>query len=374
MLKSKHITKEILVDLYTNKKLTTREIGTLLGVSKTTISNKLKKYNMYIRTTAECLKGKPLPKETVEKMSQSKKGKPSWKKGRTKYNEEGIRKASEKNKGRKCTEDTIQRMRVASTGKNNGMYGKHHSEKSRLQMSLAHQGTKTKPHTVKPKKKIYISKELLINLYTLKKFTSKQVGAIFNVSGDCVINKLRKYNIPVRTIGDYIKGKPSWKKGRTKHNEEGVRKASEKLTGRKLSEEVRERQSMGRKGKNNGMYGRYHSEESKKKMRLSRIKEIEAKYGQIIPNYNLNSQDYFRKFDKENNTTGKFAENGGEFQIKELGYFPDYINFDLKLIIEWDEEAHYNYAGELKEKDIERQKEIQEFYPDFEFRRIKEVR
>jgi very-short-patch-repair endonuclease len=55
-----------------------------------------------------------------------------------------------------------------------------------------------------------------------------------------------------------------------------------------------------------------------------------------------------------------------------LGYWLDYINFDLKVIIEWDEKRHYDASGNLKERDIRRQEEIQEYFPDFLFLRIRE--
>ncbi len=110
-----------------------------------------------------------------------------------------------------------------------------------------------------------------------------------------------------------------------------------------------------------------------KKIRRSRIRHIENNFGIAIPSYNLNSCEYFKSFDIENNTQGRYAVYGnGEHYIEELGYFPDYINFDLKLIIEWDEEHHFDENGNLCERDIQRQQEIQELYPDFEFRRIRE--
>ena len=40
--------------------------------------------------------------------------------------------------------------------------------------------------------------------------------------------------------------------------------------------------------------------------------------------------------------------------------------------MEWDEEHHFDRNDNLKGKDIQRQKNIQEFFPDFEFRRIRE--
>ena len=88
-----------------------------------------------------------------------------------------------------------------------------------------------------------------------------------------------------------------------------------------------------------------------------------------MPNFNKNSIPYFKKFDKENNTKGLYGKE--EFHIPGTRYRVDYINFNLKLIIEWDEESHFK-NNKLKEKDIQRQKEIQAFYPDFEFLRIRE--
>lgn len=74
-----------------------------------------------------------------------------------------------------------------------------------------------------------------------------------------------------------------------------------------------------------------------------------------------------------NNTSGRYATNGDEYYIKELGYWSDYINFKSKLIIEWDEEKYY-INGKLRNKDIVRQQEIQNFFPDFSFKRIRERR
>lgn len=69
--------------------------------------------------------------------------------------------------------------------------------------------------------------------------------------------------------------------------------------------------------------------------------------------------------------SGQHAENGGEYLIEELGYYLDYINFEKKLIIEFDERGHYA-GGELKEADKIREKEIRAYFSDFEFKRIHE--
>ena len=150
-----------------------------------------------------------------------------------------------------------------------------------------------------------------------------------------------------------------------KLSEETKKKMSKIFKGRKFSTEWRKNLSKSKKGKN---LNKKHSKETKRKMRLSAIKRIEKNNGKMFPHFNKNSIFYFKKFDKENNTKGFYGKN--EYQIKELGYWLDYINFDLKLIIEWDEKAHYNINGNLK--DIQRQKEIQKYFSNFKFIRINE--
>jgi hypothetical protein len=54
------------------------------------------------------------------------------------------------------------------------------------------------------------------------------------------------------------------------------------------------------------------------------------------------------------------AENGGEFHIKELGYWVDGYDKENNTVYEWDEKSHY-INGELREKDLIRQKEIKAF-------------
>jgi hypothetical protein len=113
--------------------------------------------------------------------------------------------------------------------------------------------------------------------------------------------------------------------------------------------------------------------EVKLKRRINKIKRIEKNYGIVWPKYNKIACEFFKKFDEENNTKGRYAVyGGGEYKIEELVYWIDYINFDLKLIIEWDEKYHFKANGQLRERDIIRQQEIQKQFPDFEFRRIRE--
>jgi len=123
------------------------------------------------------------------------------------------------------------------------------------------------------------------------------------------------------------------------------------------------------------LHGENEANQIRKKLRIARIKQIEKNYPneKYQPNYNPKACEFFKSFDETNNTKGFYAMyGGGEYLIKELGYSPDYINFDLKLIIEVDEKHHFNENGNLRLKDIQCQKEIQELFPHYEFRRIKE--
>lgn len=110
-----------------------------------------------------------------------------------------------------------------------------------------------------------------------------------------------------------------------------------------------------------------------RKLRVARINQIEKNCGQYFPNYNKIASEIFKKFDELNNTKGRYAVYGnGEYKIPKMYYSLDYINFDLKLIIEVDELYHFEKTGKLREYDIRRQKEIQELFQDFKFLRFKE--
>ena len=114
--------------------------------------------------------------------------------------------------------------------------------------------------------------------------------------------------------------------------------------------------------------GRTHSTETRRKLRIKHINRIKSLGINVYPNWNPKACDYFEKFDLENNTQGQHARNGGEFHIKELGYWVDYINHDLKLIMEYDEKYH----DKQKEKDLKRQEEIESFFSEYKFIRIKD--
>lgn len=180
---------------------------------------------------------------------------------------------------------------------------------------------------------------------------------------------------------------------------------SEKLKGRIVSKETKEKRSKSLSGKNNPMFGkkgeicpnfgakrteehklklkelktgiplkkehrdnisksqmgRKHKDETIKKMRISKVEYILKKNGGVRPSYNLKACELFSILEERNNWDGFFATKNKEYHLTELGYFLDYYEPNLNIVIEYDEPKHYYIDNKLKEKDINRMNEIKEY-------------
>lgn len=98
-----------------------------------------------------------------------------------------------------------------------------------------------------------------------------------------------------------------------------------------------------------------HTNNSIKKIRLSVIKNINERIGQFFPNYNPSSILILEEKAKELGITDlQHAENGGEFYIKELGYWVDGYSPIKNVVIEYYEKEHKH----KKERDRRRKREI----------------
>jgi hypothetical protein len=154
-----------------------------------------------------------------------------------------------------------------------------------------------------------------------------------------------------------------------KHTEEHKQKIGNAGRGRKKTVATRLRMSESRKGMKQPEYVK---KKISKTVRLNKIQQLEKNSQISKPSYNIRSCEFFKYLDILYKTEGRYAiYGGGEYFIKELGYFPDYINFDKKWIIEWDEPMHFTKEGNLREKDKVRQQEIQKMFPDYKFIRIR---
>jgi hypothetical protein len=95
--------------------------------------------------------------------------------------------------------------------------------------------------------------------------------------------------------------------------------------------------------------------ETRKKIRLATINFIQATKGKCSPRYNPIACELFNKINKMFALNGMHAENGGEYFIKELGYWLDYYEPTLNLVIEYYEDYHNRTSIIEKDKIRERQ-------------------
>ena len=114
-------------------------------------------------------------------------------------------------------------------------------------------------------------------------------------------------------------------------------------------------------GENNARFGAIVTKETKRRIRLGNIKDREEKYGQIFPNYNKKACQLIDEYEKENGYNFQHAEKGKEYYIKELGYWVDGYDKEQNVVIEVDEIHHFDYDGNLKERDVSRENEIKDF-------------
>lgn len=103
--------------------------------------------------------------------------------------------------------------------------------------------------------------------------------------------------------------------------------------------------------------GRIVSDETRLKMRISAANRIQ-RLGKSSKNYNPNACRFMDEYGKQNGYNFRHALNGGEYHIKELGYFVDGYDIDNNVVFEYDEKRHFNRRGELKQKDKNRMDQI----------------
>lgn len=109
--------------------------------------------------------------------------------------------------------------------------------------------------------------------------------------------------------------------------------------------------------------------EIQKKQRKARIEDMMKKFGHIpVPNYNPIACKLIEKYGKNHGYNFQHAENGGEYYIKDLGYWVDGYDKDKNIVIEI-YEKHHNLKKNIK-RDDRRKQEIINFL-DCKFIEIK---
>ena len=128
-------------------------------------------------------------------------------------------------------------------------------------------------------------------------------------------------------------------------------------------------------GISSSMWGKHHSEETKRKMsdsklgdnnpskretvktKLRKIRTEQLQNAGSTANYNPLACELFDKINQVMNLDGVHALNGGEYVVN--GYWLDYYDSKHNLVIEYDEPFHYN-NGILRNRDIYRENVIKD--------------
>jgi hypothetical protein len=152
------------------------------------------------------------------------------------------------------------------------------------------------------------------------------------------------------------------------HSDETKRKQSVAQKGRTLLQEHRENISKSRIGYKvpaevqkrintkllRGLDHPNKKPENREKLRKAYLNRIKNYHGQLSPFYNPSACKLFEEINKELGWSGRHAENGGEINVR--GWFLDYYEPTLNIVIEYDEKHHLKESQ--KQKDELKQKEV----------------
>lgn len=146
----------------------------------------------------------------------------------------------------------------------------------------------------------------------------------------------------------------SVKHNRTCKNCRPIAKSTRHWLGKIHSDETKQKMSMTHRGKVGPNRGKKFSEETKNKMRLAAINRIQINSGQCSPRYNPSACKIFNELNHQFGWNGLHAENGGEYHIKELGFWVDFYEPTLNLVIEYDEKYHSSptYMGKDEVREL----------------------
>jgi len=158
--------------------------------------------------------------------------------------------------------------------------------------------------------------------------------------------------------GGWLKGMKHSKSSREKMSEVAIQYYKENPRTKEHTEKIakKHRGKVGYwKGKNRKKT--YENEDIRRRMRQSRAKYLQEVKEITFPNYNMTSIPILEKKAKELRITDlQHAENGGEYHIKELGYWVDGYSKEKNIVLEY-YEPHHKW-GKYPKKDKLRKGEI----------------
>jgi hypothetical protein len=153
-----------------------------------------------------------------------------------------------------------------------------------------------------------------------------------------------------------------------------IRKRKNNLYGHTRSQSYKDYMSKLHSGVNNPFYGKRHTKKSIDFFRIHshntpRTKTWRENIAKALRiyltgyygccNFNKTACKCFDKLNEVAGWNGRHALNGGEFLVKELGYWVDYYEPTENVVIEWDERHHF-VDGKLKARDLKRMNEIKQ--------------
>lgn len=186
----------------------------------------------------------------------------------------------------------------------------------------------------------HVSKQALETLYWDQGYSAPKIGELYGFTTCTVTYWMKKFGIPLRNPSQAHKGKPSPRKGvslsvQTRQKISKALKGSDKLQywrGKKFSAEHRKKLSESHKGQIPWMKGKNHTEEAKEKIRL---KQLEL----------LKNPEYLKKIlscAKPNKAEIKLSKLIQGYGFKYVGdgklvlggKCPDFVNRERNKIIE----------------------------------------
>jgi len=182
----------------------------------------------------------------------------------------------------------------------------------------------------------------------------KIMGRIRGFTVSDKTKKKQKIAATGRILSAETKKKISVAKKGFKHTDEAKKKIGNYRRGRSMSKKTKEKLRMINTGKKASektkekMRGRTHSEETKRKLRLSISKRIKEIYPNFRFNYSKKGCKVIEKYGKEHGYNFQHAMNGGEKNV--IGYALDGYDEVQNVIIEYNEPGHKNQIDKDKQR------------------------